>query len=36
MTDNLLVFYLPDLTAWQAAVQCMAAAGFAPVLAYNP
>ena len=36
MTDNLLVFYLPDLAAWQAAVQRMAAAGFAPVLAYNP
>ena len=34
--DNLLVFYLPDLAAWQAAVQRMAAAGFAPVPAYNP
>ena len=35
MTDNLLVFYLPDLAAWQAAVQRMAAAGFAPVPACN-
>ena len=34
--DNLLVFYLPDTAAWQAAVQRMAAAGFAPVPAYNP
>jgi len=34
--DNLLVFYLPDLAAWQAAVQRMAAAGFASVPAYNP
>jgi len=34
--DNLLVFYLPDAAAWQAAVQRMAAAGFAPVPSYNP
>ncbi len=34
--DNLLVFYLPATAAWQAAVQRMAAAGFAPVPAYNP
>ena len=34
--DNLLVFYLPDAAAWQAAVQRMATAGFAPVPAGNP
>jgi catechol 2,3-dioxygenase-like lactoylglutathione lyase family enzyme len=34
--DNLLVFYLPDAAEWQAAVQRMRAAGFAPVPAYNP
>ena len=34
--DNLLVFYLSDAEAWRAAVQRMAAAGFAPVPAYNP
>ena len=34
--DNLLVFYLPDAGEWRAAVQRMAAAGFAPVPAYNP
>ena len=34
--DNLLVFYLPDAAEWQAAVRRMAAAGFAPVPAYNP
>ena len=34
--DNLLVFYLPDATEWQAAVQRMAAAGFVPVPSYNP
>ncbi|MDO7877097.1 VOC family protein [Hymenobacter sp. ASUV-10] len=34
--DNLLVFYLPDAAEWQAAVQRMVAAGFAPVPAYNP
>ena len=34
--DNLLVFYLPDAAEWQAAVQRMEAAGFAPVPAYNP
>jgi catechol 2,3-dioxygenase-like lactoylglutathione lyase family enzyme len=35
-SDNLLVFYLPDATEWQAAVQRMAAAGFVPVPSYNP
>lgn len=34
--DNLLVFYLPDLAEWRAAVRRMTTAGFAPVLAYNP
>ena len=35
-TDNLLVFYLPDAAEWQAAAARMEAAGFAPVLSYNP
>jgi catechol 2,3-dioxygenase-like lactoylglutathione lyase family enzyme len=34
--DNLLVFYLPEASEWQAAVQRMQAAGFAPVRAFNP
>ena len=34
--DNLLIFYLPDPAAWQAAVDRMRAAGFAPVVAFNP
>ena len=34
--DNLLVFYLPDRAEWQAAVQRLAAVGYAPVPAYNP
>ena len=34
--DNLLVFYLPDAAEWQAAVQRIEVAGFAPVPAYNP
>ncbi|WP_211223345.1 VOC family protein [Hymenobacter norwichensis] len=34
--DNLLVFYLPDATEWQAAVQRMQTAGLAPVPSYNP
>ena len=34
--DNLLVFYLPEAAEWQAAVQRMEAAGFAPIPAYNP
>lgn len=34
--DNLLVFYLSDAAAWQAAVQRMAAHRFAPVPADNP
>ncbi len=34
--DNLLIFYLPDAAAWQAAVNRMCAAGFAPVPSFNP
>jgi hypothetical protein len=34
--DNLLVFYLPDAEEWEAAVARMKAAGFSPVLAFNP
>jgi hypothetical protein len=34
--DHLLVFYLPELGAWQAAIDRMHAAGFAPVVAFNP
>lgn len=34
--DNLLVFYLPDRTEWQNAVQKMEAAGHRPVSAFNP
>jgi catechol 2,3-dioxygenase-like lactoylglutathione lyase family enzyme len=34
--DNLLVFYLPDVSDWTAAVQRMRDAGFAPVAAFNP
>ena len=33
--DNLLVFYLPERVDWQAAMQRMDAAGFAPVPSYN-
>ena len=34
--DHLLVFYLPNLPDWQAAVKRMEAVGFAPVPSYNP
>ncbi|MBC6699705.1 VOC family protein [Hymenobacter sp. BT190] len=34
--DHLLVFYLPDVIEWNAAVLRMKAAGFAPMPAYNP
>ncbi|MEJ8837473.1 VOC family protein [Ramlibacter sp. AN1133] len=34
--DHLLVFYLPQREAWQAAVASMQRAGFAPVPAWNP
>ena len=33
--ENLLVFYLPDLAEWQAAVAQLQAAGYAPVPAHN-
>ncbi|AYA38258.1 VOC family protein [Hymenobacter oligotrophus] len=34
--EHLLVFYLPDATAWQQATARMQSAGFVPVLAHNP
>ena len=34
--ENLLVFYLPSLQEWQAAVERMVMSGHAPVAAYNP
>jgi catechol 2,3-dioxygenase-like lactoylglutathione lyase family enzyme len=34
--DNLLVFYLPDEAEWEAVVERMQRAGFAPVPAFNP
>jgi hypothetical protein len=34
--DNLLVFYLPERADYEAALARMAAAGFAPVVSYNP
>lgn len=34
--DNLLVFYLPERGAWEAAVARMRAAGYDPVTSYNP
>jgi Glyoxalase/Bleomycin resistance protein/Dioxygenase superfamily len=34
--DNLLVFYLPDEQQWQAAVDRMIAAGYEPLLSFNP
>lgn len=34
--DNLIVFYLPDKSAWRAAVDRMTAAGYKPVPSYNP
>jgi catechol 2,3-dioxygenase-like lactoylglutathione lyase family enzyme len=34
-TENLLVFYLPEPNAWQAAVARMEAAGYQAVPAYN-
>jgi hypothetical protein len=34
--DNLLVFYLPELRRWQAAVDRMSSAGFQPVPSFNP
>jgi len=34
--ENLLVFYLPDKQAWQAAVDRMTACGYKAVPSYNP
>ena len=34
--ENLLIFYLPELGEWQAAVARMEAAGYQAVAAYNP
>jgi catechol 2,3-dioxygenase-like lactoylglutathione lyase family enzyme len=34
--DHLLVFYLPDVTVWSAAVQCLMDHGYAPTPSYNP
>jgi catechol 2,3-dioxygenase-like lactoylglutathione lyase family enzyme len=34
--DHLLVFYLPDAAAWQAAVARLEQAGHRPVKAFNP
>jgi len=34
--ENLLVFYLPDPDAWQAAVDRMIAYGHQPVKSFNP
>lgn len=34
--DNLLVFYIPDRTEWEARVKQMETAGFVPVPSYNP
>ena len=34
--DNLLVFYLPDPTAWAAAVARMERHGYRPVESFNP
>jgi hypothetical protein len=34
--ENLLVFYLPSQEEWQAAIDRMAAVGYAPVVSANP
>ena len=34
--ENLLVFYLPSREEWQAAIDRMVGAGYAPVASYNP
>lgn len=34
--DNLVVFYMPDRDAWEAAVQRMEGHGYAPVPSFNP
>ena len=34
--DNLLVFYLPDTSAWQQAIDQLVQHGYQPVRAFNP
>lgn len=34
--DNLIVFYMPDRDAWEAAVRRMKDHGYAPVSSFNP
>ena len=34
--DNLLVFYIPDVEEWNAAVERMRSSGHEPVLSFNP
>ncbi|KAI0471297.1 prolyl endopeptidase [Xylaria cf. heliscus] len=34
--DNLLIFYLPDKTQYEGAVNRMKGAGFEPVVSFNP
>jgi len=34
--DNLLIFYIPGVEEWEAAVRRMRDAGFDPVAAFNP
>lgn len=34
--DSLLVFYIPDATAWRAAVERMRTTGFASCASFNP
>ena len=34
--DHLLIFYLPDRTEWETAVQRMRSEGFQPVPSFNP
>lgn len=34
--DNLIVFYLPEKQEWQAAIERMNDAGYAPVKSFNP
>ena len=34
--DNLLVFYLPDIDQWNAAIERMRSCGYEPVESFNP
>ncbi len=34
--DNLLVFYIPDNEEWKSSIDRMSAAGYQPVISYNP